>query len=794
MTEIGSMSDVTSDAVPHATPNDAADEAPGRDSGRLHHALGFELRDDGIAIATFDLPDTRVNVLGPAAAAAFSALFDRLDRDASVRACVLRSGKTDGFIAGADIEQFATLRDATDAEALSWRGQAMADRIERARVPIVAAVHGACLGGGLELALACAWRVASEHPKTTFALPEVQLGLIPGMGGTQRLPRRIGLQAALDLMLTGRTVRARRARTLGIVDDLVHPAVLLDVALRRARELASGERARGGVTRRRTATALLLDGNPVGRTIVLSRARERVLKKSGGHYPAPLAALDAVHEGYAQGRDAGLKLEARRFGELAVTSVSRELVYLFHATTALKKEDVAAGATAHRVAQLGVVGAGFMGSGIAALAARRGTPVRLKDGDLARVAVGIASVRDLLGEALTRRRATPLEVKTQQALVTGTADYTGFRRADLVIEAVYEDLALKRRVLADTEQAAPDAVLATNTSTIPVSEIADGRPTRPERVVGMHFFSPVAKMPLLEVVRGAASGPAALATAVAYGRRLGKTVIVVGDGPGFYVNRILAPYLNEAGWLLDAGVPIERIDGALTGWGFPVGPFQLMDEVGFDVAARAGLVVADAFGARLAPAPALQRVLESGRAGRKGRQGFYRYDRAGRRTGVDGALYTVAGVRPLSGAALGEERSPARGRPEPAAVRATEGDPISGGGSTPPYGAAQIVERLVYPMLDEAVRCLDDGVITSPRDGDVGAVFGIGYPAFRGGPFRTLDALGSAAVVATLDQLAQTHVGRFAPGAGLTAMASEGGRAHRRGPVSGGTRELDDGS
>ena len=726
----------------------------------LHDALTLEFR-EGIAVATFDLPGASVNVLGAFAATAFGALLDRLDRDANIRACVLRSGKTDAWIAGADIEQFATLRDATDAEALSWQGQAMADRVERARVPIVAAIHGACLGGGLELALACAWRVATEHARTTFALPEVQLGLIPGMGGTQRLPRRIGLQAALDMILTGKTVRARKARSLGIVDDLVHPAVLLDIAVRRARELASGERKRGGLPRTRTAASVLVDGNPVGRTIVFSRAREQVVKKTGGHYPAPLAALDAVHDGYAHGRDAGLKLEARRFGELAVTSVSRELVYLFHATTALKKDGGAEGGSrARRVRQLGVVGGGFMGAGIAALAARRGTPVRLKESDLPRVARAIDTVRATLREALTRRRATALDVGAQQALVTGTAEFTGFRRADLVVEAVFEDLALKRRVIADVERAAPDAVLATNTSTIPVSEIAEGA-IRRDRVVGMHFFSPVAKMPLLEVVRGAESAPEAVATAVAYGRHLGKTVIVVGDGPGFYVNRILAPYLNEAGWLLDVGVPIERIDAALVAWGFPVGPFQLMDEVGFDVAAKAGQVVADAFGTRLSPAPALQRVLESGRAGRKGRQGFYRYDANGRRSGVDTSVYAIAGVRPLSGVALGTERE-------------AEGAPPS------PYGNAQIVERAVYPMLDEAVRCLDDGVIAAPRDGDVGAVYGIGYPAFRGGPFRTLDALGPGAVVHALDALAHAHPGRFAPGAGLTAMASEGSRAHPR--------------
>jgi len=439
-----------------------------------------------------------------------------------------------------------------------------------------------------------------------------------------------------------------------------------------------------------------------------------------------------------------------------VSDVSRELVFLFYATTALKKADPALPPPAP-VGQLAVVGAGFMGAGIAAVAARRGTPVRLKDADLTRVARGIDAVHGILGEALAKRRATRLEVAEQRALVTGTAEYTGMRRADLVIEAVFEDLDLKRRVLADAERAAPDAVLATNTSTIPIAAIAAGV-RRPERVVGMHFFSPVHKMPLLEVVRAPASAPEAVSTAVAYGRRLGKTVIVVGDGPGFYVNRILAPYLNEAGHLLGEGVPVERVDEALVKWGFPVGPFQLMDEVGLDVAAKAGAVVADAFGARMTPAPALQRVLLSGRPGRKGRQGFYRYGDDGTRAGVDSSVYTVAQVTPVRvGTAAGAAGGPAASLTED-----------------------EIVRRCVYPMLDEAVRCLDDGVLASPRDGDVGAVFGIGYPPFRGGPFRTLDALGPSAVVRALDTLALHHPGRFAPGPHLTAVASEGGRFYPR--------------
>ena len=723
---------------------------------RLDPALTVEML-DGIAVATFDLPDAPVNVLGADAARAFGALLDRLERDSLVRAAVLLSGKPDGWIAGADIDQFLTVHAAADAEALSRQGQAMVERIERCRVPVVAAIHGAALGGGLEVALACAWRVASEHRKTTFALPEVQLGLIPGMGGTQRLPRRVGLQAALDMILTGRTVRGRKALAMGLVDDLVHPSILREVAVRRARELADGKRRRGGSERRRTANSLLLDENPLGRTIVFSQARERAVEKSGGHYPAPLAALDVVHDGYARGVEAGLREEARRFGELAVTDVSRELVFLFYATTALKKDPGVAGVDAHLVRQLAVLGGGFMGAGIAALAAKSGTPVRLKDADHARVAKGLDTVRAQLGEALKRKRATALEVASQRALVTGTADYSGMRRADLVIEAVFEDVALKQRVLGEAERAAPGAVLATNTSTIPIDRIAAGV-QHAERVVGMHFFSPVAKMPLLEVVAGDRSAPEAVATAVAFGKQLGKTVIVVRDGPGFYVNRILSPYVREAGWLLQEGVAIETVDRALSRWGFPVGPFQLLDEVGLDVAAKSGSIMIEAFGERMPAAPALRRVLESGRVGRKAGQGFYAYDGDGKRTGVDRTVYGVAGVA-----------EPAKGAPR---------DPHA-----PAVSEQEIVQRCVYPMLDEAVRCLEAEILRTPHDGDVGAVFGIGFPPFRGGPFRTIDALGTAAVVAALEALAArpgAEAQRFTPCDELRRMARAGERFYPR--------------
>jgi len=730
---------------------------------RWKPALSVEVT-DGIAVITFDLPNESVNKLNRAVKDEFVALVSRLERDTTVSAAVFISGKPDVWIAGADIEEFLQLKTATDAERLSRDGQMMLDSVEQLRVPIVAAIHGACLGGGLETALACHYRIATDHPKTILGLPEVQLGLIPGAGGTQRLPRRVGLTTALDMILTGKQVRAKKALDIGLIDELVHPSILRSIAIARAREIAEGrrksERHSGGIK------GLLIDGNPAGRAIVLRKAREQTLAKSRGHYPALIAAIDVVAAGYEKGPSHGYREEARRFGEMAMTDVSRQLVFLFFATNELKKDpgvdpsqypEVPVSAFEPLpVNKIAIIGAGFMGAGIASIAVQHGSLVRLKDADHARVAKGYAAVRDILKERLTRKQITKIQYSDYMALLGGTVDYSGFGNVDLVIEAVFEDLAIKHQVLRETEAAIhPGAIFATNTSTIPISLIAQAS-SRPERVLGMHFFSPVQKMPLLEVITTAETHPQVTATAVAYGKKLGKTVIVVNDGPGFYANRILGPYINEAAILLDQGVAVDIIDKALVDFGFPVGPITLIDEVGLDVATKAGKIMAEAYPDRMQPAKSIQAVVAAGRYGRKSKKGFYTYDEEGKKGEVDPSVYAlflapgsvpmVKSIAPPAGA-----EAQAQGRPEMPAV--------------------QIQQRTILAMLNEAVRCLSDGIIHSARDGDVGAVFGIGFPPFRGGPFRYMDSLGIQIVVQRLEDLNARFPGRFEPAELLLEMA-----------------------
>ena len=707
----------------------------------------FTLRnEDGVAIVAIDLASEPVNKVTASLRADFAALFDTLQRDASVRAVVLASGKPDTWLAGADIDEFTTITTAEQAESLSRSGQELLDRLESLKTPVVAAIHGACLGGGLETALACRYRIASDHPKTILALPEVQLGLLPGAGGTQRLPRLVGLQRALDMILTGRNVRAKKAYQMGLVDELVHPSILLHTAVTRARELADGTVKAKRVIKGRGAAGKLLEDNFIGRSVVFRKAREGVMEKTSGHYPAPLAALEAVQVGYDKGRDAGFRAESKAFGELAVSEVSRQLVFLFYATTALKKDagvDVPPAAPApHDVRTLGIIGAGFMGAGIASVAVQQGTPVRLKDTDTARVGKGLSAVSDVLRERLKKKQLTRLQYDDQLLLAGGTTDYSGFGQADIVIEAVFEDLALKHRVLREVEPAMHEgAVYASNTSTIPIARIAEAS-ARPNRVLGMHFFSPVHKMPLLEVITTPATDRDATVTAVAYGKKLGKTVIVVNDGPGFYTTRILSAYMNEAGRLLDEGAAIDEVDRALTGFGFPVGPITLLDEVGLDVGGKVGATLFEAFGARMAPSDAMRRVVESGRTGRKGKKGFYLYGEDGTRGAVDPSVYEL----------------------------------LPHGAQRRPMDAAEIVQRCVLAMVNEAALCLEEGVLRSPRDGDVGAVFGIGFPPFRGGPFRYVDTVGAATLVDELDSLDARFPGRFAAAPLLVELARRQGR------------------
>ena len=713
--------------------------SPAADNGKA--ALTLEISGDGVASLVFDRPDSRVNVLSAAVMAELDTLLAELERASSeqrVQAVVIRSGKDGSFIVGADVNEIVAITDAAEAEAKVRRGQGVFSRLEKLPVPTIAAVDGLCLGGGTELILACRYRLASDRPETKIGLPEVQLGIIPGFGGTTRLPRLIGPSAAADLILTGRTVNARKAQRIGLLDEAVPTAALYERAHAVARAFMQGR----PPTRsdRRSLATRALEATPPGRRVLFAQARKKVMQQTKGHYPAPLAAIDVMRTSAGLSIDEALDREASAVAPLIVSKVSKNLIHVFHLMEAAKKAAPEA-AHARSVARAGVVGAGVMGGGIAQLLAANGIVVRMKDIRNDALASGLRHARSIFDKAVQRKRLDRRQAAQQMERIAPTLDYSGFAHIDLVVEAVVERMDVKKQVLSEIEaNTRTGCVLTTNTSSLSVSEMQAAL-ARPEDFCGMHFFNPVHRMPLVEVIRATRSSDDAIATVFALARQLGKTPIVVEDGPGFLVNRILAPYMNEAGWLLADGASVDSIDQTLTRFGMPMGPLRLLDEVGFDVARHAARTMHDAFGDRLRPAPPLVALEKTKLLGKKGGRGFYTYD-GDEQKGVHERIYEELG------ASVPAERRE--------------------------HSAEEIRDRTVLVMVNEAARVLEDGIVRTPGDVDLGMITGTGFPPFRGGLLRYADERGLADIRQRLEELARRYGPRFDPGSLLRRYAQEG--------------------
>lgn len=700
-------------------------------------AFTLELRDDQVAVIHINVPGESMNTLKATFAHEVAQVLQQIEQQRDLKGVVIISDKPGSFVAGADIGMIAACENAADAESLARQGQAMFDRIEALKIPVVAAIDGACLGGGLELALACHYRVATDNPRTVIGLPEVQLGLLPGSGGTQRLPRLIGIQKALPLILTGKQLRAKQAKKLGIVDDVVPATILLEAAVKLALT---------GKAKIRKAKLpwfhRVLEGTGVGRGIIFSKAREQAQAKALNNYPALDHIIDTVSHGADKGFQAGCEREARSFGELAMTPESKQLRNIFFATTEMKKETGAGETKPRTVKQVGILGGGLMGGGIAYVtASKAGIPARIKDIREEGIVHALRYSYDLLNKKVKRKHMARAELEATMLHLSGTLDYSGFAGTDVVIEAVFEDLALKQQMVAEIEAVTgPNTIFASNTSSLPITQIA-AQAQRPENVIGLHYFSPVDKMPLAEIITHPGTTDETIATTVALAKRQGKTPIVVKDGAGFYVNRILAPYMNEAARLVLAGEPIDRIDQALVQFGFPVGPIKLMDEVGIDVAAKVAPILAAELGDRFQAPAAFEKLMKDDRRGKKNKKGFYTYQ--GKKAGkaVDESIYSLLGLTPSAQLADNE-----------------------------------LVQRTVLLMLNEAAYCLDEGVIRNARDGDIGAIFGIGFPPFLGGPFRYMDALGLGTVVERLQQYQNSLGERYTPAPLLVKMAANNER------------------
>lgn len=681
-----------------------------------------------IAVVEFDLVGEKVNKFSTPVMMRFKEVLEELKKS-SYKAVIFKSNKAKIYIAGADIEEIKSMTTKEQFEAAVKGGQDIMNMVEDLPMPTIASIHGACMGGGCEFIMSCDYRIASEDSSTKIGLPEIQLGILPGFGGTQRMPRIIGLQAALDIILAGKAVNAKKALKIGLVDKMVHPNLLQEQAVKWAKELiASGGKKRRKKFKPQGAVNKILEG--VGRGIVFKKAREGVLKATKGHYPAPLQALEVIQRTYGMSdRDAGMRIERDGFCVLGVTDISKNLIHVFHLTEMVKKQNGVPGVEVKPkdVKGLGILGAGTMGGGIAYVAADKGIQVRMKDLSTDALGKGLKHASDLWMKLLKRKSIDKYQFQQKIDMVSATTDYSGFKNLDVVVEAIVEDMGIKQKVIGECAgQMRPDAIIATNTSSLSVTEMSKGHP-RPEYFAGMHFFNPVNKMPLVEVIRGEKTSDETISTIYELSKKMGKMPVVVKDGPGFLVNRLLMPYMAEAAFLAEEGMSVEAVDKAyVKEFGMPMGPFELMDEVGLDVCLKVLKIFKKSFGDRIEVANCMSALEKSGRLGRKNGKGFYHYSEDGKRGDVDQSIYAALGL----------------GQP------------------TNPYDSKECIERGVFAMVNEcALALVEDRIVETPHEVDLAMIMGTGFPPFRGGLMKYTDSLGAQYVA---DQLSMYSANRKA--------------------------------
>ena len=698
-------------------------------------SLRTALDGDGILTVTFDAPGKAVNTITWQMLLDLEQVITAVERD-KPKGVIFASAKPDCFVAGGDL--FDIRKMASDPALMTKflaDGQALWNRVEKLPVPTCVAINGDCLGGGYELALACSYRVAADDGSINIGLPEVKIGILPGWGGTTRLPRLIGLPKSLPLLLTGKALPPKKARKAGLIDETVRPEALLAAAKRvvlkglpRPRKLPLADR--------------VLASGPA-RKLVLSKAVKSTLEQTHGNYPAAMKILEIVRAGYDGGFQAGLDAERKALRELMDTEACHNLMRLFFLRQGAKKAVAAQlnGERGSEVKHAAVIGGGTMGAGIAYAIARAGIQVRLVEVNPKAAAAAMGRVRKTLDEDVAAGRLSALEARHAFNRVSPTVEWTGLSLADVVIEAVAESMDVKKEVFAKLDRLCrPDAVLASNTSSLGIAEMAAAT-AHPNRVIGLHFFNPVPKMPLVEVVRAPRSDDRSLATGVALTTRIGKTPVLVKDAPGFLVNRVLIPYLAEALALAGEGASIAAVDEAMKAWGMPMGPFELLDEIGLDIGAHVLKSLGEKLEEPLAVPPAMAKVLERGWLGKKSGTGFYLY---------------------------GEGKRKKKARP---VVNAELAAIVAGGRQSAPC-AEDVQWRLVLPMVNEAARLLAEGVTDSTDTVDLATVFGTGFAPFRGGLARFADSVGADKLLVRLESLAAKHGARFKPAPALKTLAA----------------------
>jgi len=705
----------------------------------MEKSFKLEKKDDGIGILYFDLPGEKVNKFSTAVMLELSDITKTLQSE-DLKCLLLMSRKKGIFIAGADVSEIKDITDPETGYEAGRRGQEIFKAFGELPYPTISVIDGACMGGGLELSLACTYRLASDSPKTKIAFPEVNLGILPAWGGCTRLPKLIGIQRALDVILTGRNLNAKRALRSGVVDKIIAAEWAGEKAIEFAREIIAGKGSKYIARREQGLAVTAMEKTSVGRSIIFSQAEKMVLKKTAGHYPAPIKALHVIREGFGKPLEEGFELEARALSELITSPICKNLVQLYFWTEEVKKESGIGKSKAkpRDVNKAGVLGAGVMGGGIAQLFAVNGIDTRVKDINYDAVAKAYQQASRVLKEKVKKRRMTKEKYREIMLRISGTTTFSGFHNADLVVEAIVENLDIKRSVLSELEEhVSKNTIIASNTSSLLIDDMATALKNK-KRFVGMHFFNPVHRMPLVEVVRGKETSNAAVATVYALCKRAGKTPIVVNDGPGFLVNRLLLPYMVEAISLLEEGHSLLNLDRIMRQFGMPMGPIELFDEVGLDVAYKVAKILEASMGDRMAESDLLPKLVEGKRLGKKTALGFYKYDKNKKIFDPEVEKLITLKTKTI-------------------------------------MSDDDIQKRMVFPMINEAARCLRDGIASNPRDVDLGMVFGTGFAPFRGGLLKYADSIGLDTVIKGLTEFEKKFGARFKPSEALLDRAKSGG-------------------
>ncbi len=718
----------------------------------MDKAVRLNIDKDGIAEAVFDMPGMKVNLLTAEVMKEFVILMAELEGNRSIKALAFKSAKPGVFIAGADIKEIYGIKSADEAEIMAKMGQDIIGRIERLKFPTICMISGACLGGGLELALACSYRVLSLDPKTQLGLPETTLGLMPGFGGSYRLPRLVGIARGLGMILTGRSAGAAEALRTGLADACYPEAFLMDKTREFiVKKVLSGKTKDILRMRKKRRGGFLLEGNPLGRALVFQRAKKDLLKKTRGFYPAPMEALKVIRKSYGSGIEKSLALERKAFSKLAVSDSSKKLMEIYFLNEELKKAYTAPRPVSDKLKKSGInsaglLGAGKMGGGIAWLFSNSGIPIRMKDMSWDYIAAGYRAVKEIYSESVRRHKLEIRESSLRMHKISGAVDFSGFGNADVVIEAIVEDKEEKIKALSELEKhIREDAIIATNTSSYSLAELSAGL-KHPGRFVGFHFFNPVNRMPLIEVVRGPESSDLAVYSMIMLARKLKKTPVLLNDANGFLVNRVLMAYLNEAVSMAEEGADFVKIDETVYESGMPMGPFTLLDEIGLQTGIKVSKILSGAYPGRSAESVLLPAIGElKDLKGKSSGRGFFIYGKGGK-------------------------------RPNPILRDIIK---RSGSGRTVQISKKEIVERCFLRMINEAAFCLGEKIIDKAGFLDMALIMGIGYPPFTGGLLRKADKAGIDNICARLRDYEKKYGRRFEPAPYLADLEKNKGRFYQ---------------